>query len=206
MISLRKLITLLAVLIIIGGGALYWSKTHKVDYVVEASGAVAESGDQMTQEPEGVNSVSYSLSQKESLETTKQADAYSETSSDEIVQLAAVGAVDLAVQFYNAEKPVEDYWVFQVAMDTHSVDLDQIDLVKSVYFIDGNGKTIKTGFKVKKSGAGHHVSQYIELPKQLNGEETIRKDDTGFKMVFMNIDGVEKTTLEWDMTTFSKVF
>lgn len=126
--------------------------------------------------------------------------------SNASVQSISIGAVDIEVQFYNEEIPSLEDWIFMIDMDTHSVDLDQIDLEKSVYFMDDNGNIINEGFKARKSGSGHHISQYIELPKQINGEETIKSDFTSFKMVFLNIDGVEKSELEWDMTLFADAF
>lgn len=205
--SSKYLLVALAVILLIGGGALYWSKTHKVDYAVEVSEVISDSlGDRKPPNEDIKNDESYSQTEEESLKISKPSKAKIKTSPKEVVQEASVGAVDLAVQFYNPEKNVDDYWIFQVAMDTHSVDLDQIDLQESVYFIDGNGKIIDDGFEVKKSGAGHHVSQYVELPKHINGVDTIFKEFKSFKMIFKNIDGVKKTELEWDMTTFPEIF
>ena len=203
----KYFIIALAVMLIVGGGALYWSQTHKVDYAVEASEVITESlGDKKTPGEISSSESDYSQTKEESLETPKPTEARIKTSPNEVVQEASAGAVDLAVQFYNPEKNVDDFWIFQVAMDTHSVDLDQIDLQESVYFIDGNGKIIDEGFKVKKSGSGHHVSQYVELPKHIKGVDTIYKEFKSFKMVFKDIDGVKKTELEWDMTAFPEIF
>jgi len=203
----RKFIIIVTVLLLIGGGALYWSQTHKVEYAIEASESIAESlGDGGLSENQVENGEEYAQNKEESLKSPKSTVAKIKTSSEEVVQEASVGAVDLAVQFYNPEKNVEDFWIFNVAMDTHSVDLDQIDLQESVYFIDGDGKIIEEGFKVKKSGSGHHISQYVELPKHINGVDTIFKEFKSFKMVFKNIDGVKKTELEWDMTVYPEIF
>lgn len=129
-----------------------------------------------------------------------------ETSSTELVKEASIEQVDIKVKFSNPEKNISDTWIFQIAMDTHSVDLDQIDLQNSVYFIGDNGKMIDDGFIVKRTGSGHHISQYIELPKVLNGENTIEKEFKSFKMVFKDINGINLTELTWDMTNYNSIF
>jgi len=202
----KNVIIAVIALLIIGSGAFFWSQTQKDDYAVKASEVISESLEvNYSIETEG-ESEAYAQTKEESLKTPKPTTAKVKTIPKKQVQQASVGAVDLAVQFYNPDKNVDDYWIFQVAMDTHSVDLDQIDLQESIYFIDGNGKIIEDGFTVKKSGSGHHVSQYVELPKHINGEDTIYKEFESFKLVFKNIDGVEKTELEWDMTIYPEIF
>lgn len=199
----KYILAALAVLFMIGGGAVYWSKIQKADYAIEASAVISESlGDRKSIE-EQTQSDPYAQTNEK---TTKPIEARISSDPQSMVQQASAGAVDLAVQFYNPEKNIDDYWIFRVAMDTHSVDLDQIDLKQSVYFIDGHGETIEEGFEVKKSGAGHHVSQYIELPKQIDGAATITEEFESFKMVFKNIDGVERIELEWDMTIYPELF
>lgn len=202
----KYVIIAVVALVALGGGALYWAQAQKLDYAVEASEVISESVEVKNQiEAPGENG-ELAQTKEESLKTPKPTTAKVKTSPEEQVQQVTVGAVDIAVQFYNPDKNVDDYWIFQVAMDTHSVDLDLIDLQKSIYFIDGNGKIIEEGFKVKKSGSGHHVSQYVELPKHIDGADTIYKEFKSFKMVFKNIDGIEKTELEWDMTIYPELF
>lgn len=130
----------------------------------------------------------------------------SKTESNEIIKKTSAGAVDLVVEFNNIEENNENYWIFNVSLDTHSVDLDQINLQNSLYFVNGNGRVIEDEIEIEKSGSGHHVSQLVKLPKRLGKEDTIYKDDKNFKMIFKDIDGVEETEFEWDMRKFPDVF
>lgn len=119
---------------------------------------------------------------------------------------AQAGSVDLVVEFNNIEENNDDYWIFKVALDTHSVDLDQINLMKSVYFADSDGDVIEDQFEVEKTGSGHHILQIVKLPKIIGDKQTISRDERTFKMIFKNIDGVEETKFLWDMTEYPDIF
>lgn len=118
----------------------------------------------------------------------------------------SVGAVDIGVDFINPNKKIEDYWFFKISLDTHNVDLDAIDLKKSISFMIDKESIIKDAFEIKKTGSGHHISQFIELPKLIDGKETITSGSDSFKIIFENIDGIEKAEIEWDMTKYPNIF
>lgn len=118
----------------------------------------------------------------------------------------SVGAIDIGVDFINPNEDVEDYWVFKISLDTHSADLNIIDLEKAISFMPSDEIIIEKGFEVNKKGSGHHISRFIELPKIIDGEETLLKESDSFKMIFRNIEGVDKTVIEWDMTKYPNLF
>ncbi|MGB3367890.1 MAG: hypothetical protein WBA54_10395 [Acidaminobacteraceae bacterium] len=117
-----------------------------------------------------------------------------------------IGEIDIAVEFINPTNNIEDFWSFEISLDTHSVDLEAIDFEKSISFISGNDVIIKNGFELKEYGSGHHISRVLELPKKINGKDTILKESDSFKMIFSNIENVEKTEIEWNMDKYSSIF
>lgn len=118
----------------------------------------------------------------------------------------SIGAIDIAVEFINPTNDIEDFWIFKISLDTHSVDLDSIDFEKSISFASGNETVIKNGFELKQYGSGHHISRVIELPKKINGKDTILKEFDSFKIIFSNIEDVEKTEIEWSLDKYSTLF
>jgi len=125
------------------------------------------------------------------------ADTYKEVS---------IGEIDIAVEFVNPTNDMEEFWIFKISLDTHSVDLDSIDFEKSISFMSGNETVAENGFELKQYGSGHHISRVIELPKKINGKDTILKEFDSFKMIFSNIENVDKTEIEWDMNKYSILF
>jgi hypothetical protein len=117
-----------------------------------------------------------------------------------------IGEIDIAVEFINPTNNIEDFWIFKISLDTHSVDLDAIDFEKSISFISGNETVTKNGFKLKEYGSGHHISRVLELPKKINGKDTILKEFDSFKMIFSNIENIEKTEIEWNIDKYSSLF
>lgn len=188
------------------GSIFFWLQTQNHTMGVQVKTEISETQALVASSEDLIENQEDKQVIDEAIEKLDNRGAEVKTTPDDQVQQATVGAVDLAVQFYNPDEDIDDYWIFQVAMDTHSVDLDLIDLKSSIYFIGDNGLPIESGFKVKKSGSGHHVSQYIELPKRINGQETILKDFKRFKMILKGIDGVEITELIWDMTKYPALF
>lgn len=83
------------------------------------------------------------------------------------------------------EISTEDEWIFQVALNTHYVDLDQLNLAEYLTFI--GAITLKgeaDGITVKREGSGHHISDYIYVPKEITGVKTIDVSTKEIEMIF----------------------
>jgi len=149
---------------------------------------------------------------KEEIVVTNSKDELVENSEEIISELAdtykevSIGEIDIIVEFVNLTKKIDDFWVFKISLDTHSVDLDAIDFEKSISFMYGNEPVIENGFELKQYGSGHHISRVIELPKKVNGKDTISGEFDSFKMIFSNIENIEKTEIEWNMNKYSTLF
>ncbi len=146
------------------------------------------------------------LEQVESRTKDENTNDVRKSNSRNMIQTAIAGEVEINAMFMNPNQNDKEFWIFQLAMDTHSVDLDKINLLDSLMFVDDNGIEILEGFEIKKEGEGHHVSRYIKLKKHIDGKDTILKEFKEFTMVLMNIDGVERTELTWDMTAYPNIF
>lgn len=96
-------------------------------------------------------------------------------------------ADDVSVEInYLSGKSDESQIVFEISLNTHSVDLDDIDFQKSVVLQRG-GQTFAPS-KVENSGSGHHRSAVLSFPGvgvPLNivflGSKEIERREFGFE-------------------------
>lgn len=79
--------------------------------------------------------------------------------------------------------------IFQLALDTHSVPLEQ-DLKVASVLLDDNGKEYKPISWSGESG-GHHLLGELTFP-------AISKDSKSVKLVIKNIAGLDRT-FSWDI-------
>lgn len=171
-----------AVVVVIGGLALYWSMTHEIEYALETAPA-----------------------DKTNITGTVEEETR-ENKNEDPLKVAQAGAVDLAVEFTSAIEETADKWVFKVAMNTHSVNLEGINLYEAISFVDGNGNLIDEGFDIKTTGAGHHLTHYVLLPKDLDGQAFLSKKSEVISMIFKNIDGIEETQITWNVQGLENLF
>jgi hypothetical protein len=88
---------------------------------------------------------------------------------------------------------------FAVAMDTHSVDLDGVDLGQSAVLRNDRGIEVKpSAWEVPKGG--HHRSGTLTFPdKGPDGVPVIGPDTRAVELVIRNVAGVPERTLRWDL-------
>ena len=80
---------------------------------------------------------------------------------------------------------------FQVALDTHSVNLDSYDLKTVTVLRDDTGKTyLPTGIESK--GSGHHREAMLIFPKMSGEAKRIQ-------IVIKDVAGVKERTFDWDV-------
>ncbi len=99
------------------------------------------------------------------------------------------GAVKVEVLPSNLSNP-GDRLIFEVALNTHSVNLD-MDLAKLATLNTDTGITIKANSWDGMSG-GHHISGNLSFPSQANGKSLLE----GVKvitLVIRNVDAPERT-------------
>ena len=112
--------------------------------------------------------------------------------SNGLTQTNAGGAVEIQVKWLADKK---DSLVFDVSMNTHSVDLDKYDLKQLTALHDSQGNEYQP-LSWSSAAGGHHRSGKLifAVPSSLN------EGGTKFlHMVIRNVAGVKERSLEWDL-------
>lgn len=80
---------------------------------------------------------------------------------------------------------------FQIALDTHSVNLDSYDLKSLVSLRDNTGK-LYPPTAVENKGSGHHRQATLSFAKPPNGVKRV-------ELVVKDIAGVKERIFRWDL-------
>ncbi|MDE3075430.1 MAG: hypothetical protein KGJ86_08375 [Chloroflexota bacterium] len=89
--------------------------------------------------------------------------------------------------------------VFNVAMNTHSVDLDGVDLRQSAVLVVDNGPEIQpTAWDAPKGG--HHRQGTLTFPASTsNGGKTVGPSNRTVELVIRNLAGVPERVFKWSV-------
>lgn len=110
-----------------------------------------------------------------------------------LVQSSEGGSVTIQLTWLNQQKTAV---VFDVSMDTHSVDLDRIDLGKLATLKDDGGTTYQATSWNAPAG-GHHRSGTLTFPTFPLLEQGQTKY---FEVVIKDVAGVPERVLRWQLT------
>lgn len=88
---------------------------------------------------------------------------------------------------------------FTVAMDTHSVDLDEIDLSESATLRTDKGVEVKPSSWEAPKGGHHREGTLIFPDKGSDGVPLIGPDTRVVELIIRNVAGVPERTLRWDL-------
>ena len=80
---------------------------------------------------------------------------------------------------------------FEVALDTHSVNLDSYDLKTATVLRDGAGKVYRPK-AVENKGSGHHRQSTLLFSTVANGTKN-------FELVLKDVAGVKERIFRWDL-------
>jgi len=112
-------------------------------------------------------------------------------------------SVTVGVAFKNPEEKDEDYFNFEVALNTPSVALDGYDLSKMTSLNVGDEIEITKDIQwTMVEGGGHHVSGTIKVPRQYEGEKIDYKDKEYIRLEIMKLDGINSRVFEWKKDLF----
>lgn len=118
---------------------------------------------------------------------------------EQIIRFDDKGEVNVAILLNNLIESDENNVVFKVYLDTHSVDLDLLDLGNSSILRTGNGFVIDKGFTWKKAaGEGHHIFGYLKLPRKHNGIDILNNAKEFIELEIKNIGDVQSRLFRWD--------
>ena len=104
----------------------------------------------------------------------------------------------------SGEVTVEVVWkgrsagpIFDVTMDTHSVDLDGYDLEKLAVLRNDRGKEVRpSGWDAPKGG--HHREGTLRFPEKAPGGDPIIGPDTReIELIIRDVAGVAERKFEW---------
>ncbi|SHJ71673.1 hypothetical protein [Tepidibacter formicigenes] len=122
-----------------------------------------------------------------------------EVNFEKLMRTDNQGNVDVGVLINNIEKEDENYLVFKVMLNTHSVDLEGIDYAKLVNIKNSEGLIVKEGFLWEQvGGSGHHIYGYLKVPKEYNGESIINENTEYIELEIKELDKVESRKFVWN--------
>lgn len=99
------------------------------------------------------------------------------------------GGVTVKATYLNPEGP--DGPRFLVVLDTHSVDLDAIDIKNISILRDEGGKSYQPT-QVENKGGGHHREVTLAFAKSASGAKRL-------ELVLKDIAGVKKRSFRWEL-------
>lgn len=103
-------------------------------------------------------------------------------------QTVSGGGVTARATYLNPKSSDEPR--FQIALDTHSVNLDGYDLKAAAVLRDDTGKTYAPA-SVESKGSGHHREAIVAFPKVDRGVKKI-------ELLLNDLAGVKERRFAWD--------
>lgn len=104
-------------------------------------------------------------------------------------QTVSGGGVTAKVTYLNPKRSEEP--IFQVVLDTHSVNLDAYDLKTLTVLRDDTGKE-NLPKEAENKGSGHHREVSLVFPP-------VTPEATRLEMIIKDIAGVKERTFRWDL-------
>ncbi len=90
--------------------------------------------------------------------------------------------------------------LFQVAMNTHTVDLDQYQMERLSFLRDARGRIFKAKAWESPRGGGHHLFGVLRFPgRDREGNPVLRKDDPFVEVLIGDVGGIRERVLKWKL-------
>ena len=112
-----------------------------------------------------------------------------DTIASDATQAVAGGGVTIKVTYLNPKS--SDGARFQVALDTHSVNLGSYDLKTISVLRDDAGNTF-SATSVENKGNGHHRETIVSFAKVANGTKRV-------ELVIKDVAEVKERIFRWDL-------
>lgn len=182
-----KRITIVAIALVLGFAVSYWA-------VSASFGSKAEAGT-----AEGAAAESKMLQSNEEIPAEQPINTGNGT---KYLTVSRYNNIDITVNYLSPLNKEKDNLVFDVRVDTHSVDLSKYkDIRKYIELQTDSGITISDGFEWSlESSGGHHFSGILKIKNEIEGKRIVDSDTKSFKLVFKNIGdaGVREHVYEGD--------
>lgn len=123
------------------------------------------------------------------------------TAARTLTQINEGGGVEIGLTLMNPDALYsgEDI-LFEVAMNTHTVNLDQYRMEDITYLRDNKGRLFKAKAWESPRGGGHHRFGILRFSgKDSRGKMIIGKDDIYLEVVVKGVAGVEERIFRWEL-------
>ena len=88
---------------------------------------------------------------------------------------------------------------FEIKLDTHSVNLDQLDLKQLATLRNDRGVAVKP-LSFEKTGSGHHIQNVLAFPaKDEAGNPVVGGTANSIELVLIDVADVPQRVLRWDV-------
>lgn len=134
-----------------------------------------------------------------SIPTASAADGDGATASGDLKRTSQGGNVTLEVT-WDKDVPAADSLQFKVVMDTHSVNLDGVDLGRLAVLRNDAGKEVSPERWDAPAG-GHHRSGTIAFPATAGGSALIGPQTKFIQMVVRDVAGVKERSFKWELSS-----
>jgi len=127
---------------------------------------------------------------------------------EELLRSDQQGNVDVDVIFLNPlTEEKEKELVFEVMLNTHSVDLEKYDLSKISVLKTSDGIRIEDGIEWRiESGSGHHITGLLKFPLYVNNRPILSKDTDYITIIIRNLDNIPERTFQWEKDYLKGVY
>lgn len=138
--------------------------------------------------------------ENENKELKEEKEEEKKITEEDLVRRDSQGPVDVAMVLNNILETNDEFVIFNIYLNTHSVDLEAIDYANAAVLIIDKEVEIKENFKWElKGGGGHHINGYLKLPNEYNGKKIFDKDTKYIELQLLDIGEAEKRTFKWDI-------
>lgn len=126
---------------------------------------------------------------EENIEKTDQDTKEEPQDTAKYYTVSSGGNVDVGVIFKNPLTGETKDLVFEVMLNTHSVDLGKYKELQKYVELQVDEKIIITeGFTWESEGEGHHMSGLLRLKNEYNGEPILTNNTTQIKLILKNVE------------------
>lgn len=120
------------------------------------------------------------------------------TNEEMLIRYDRKNSIDMGVVYSNLIEDDEEYIIFKVRLNNHSIDLEDIKYDELATLSFSNGTIIDDGFIWESNSEGHHLSGKLKLPKNYLGTNIILAELGSAQLEFEDIGGPEKMTFRWE--------
>lgn len=116
------------------------------------------------------------------------------------------GGVGVDITILNPEALYSgDELIFDVALNTHSVSLDQYMMKELFYLRNERGMVFKSLAWESPKGGGHHYFGKLRFPgKDRNDRPIVLNDDKYIEVLIKGLGGIKESVLRWELPLYGK--